>query len=329
MVVLCGFKAVFTGRAGWIALAALFSVTASLTRPGGIVLWTIISAWVFFYTFRGEVWRGGRRAGFALFALALLLLMSVPYLFLFTEAEGTALSGDLSLGSLKPVMDLAKSEGYGLKFYRLFEHLPESFSVPFFVFFVYWFYRRIREGFTHTEYFFLSILVTFWVMYGFVNPSRRIFSHLMPAGMPLAAAGFVYVERWLRERGRAAAVPQLIAFLVVAQLVTGITTLKAHHLTEKVAGNWLRENGGIGAAILSRKPIVVFYAEGRHVTLRAGEMEEVVEYGKERGAKYLAGYRHRLAEYLSGFEAGEGKYLSEIKSFKGEKGREFVIYSFR
>jgi hypothetical protein len=141
--------------------------------------------------------------------------------------------------------------------------------------------------------------------------------------------GFLYVEKWLKVSTKEKThliVAALILVITAIQLPKGMVSLKKHHLPEKLAGQWLLENEGRGTTILTRKPIVAFYAQGNFVALTHGKLKDVIKYGRANGAEYLAGYPPRLKKIISDIDKEKDRLLVEVNSFKGGKGEEFILY---
>jgi 4-amino-4-deoxy-L-arabinose transferase-like glycosyltransferase len=330
VAVLIGLKAVRGMGVGWMSLAGLFSALAYLTRPEGVGLMVIISLWALFYNLRLLKDDWGKRLGMVASGWAVFILIAIPYLlYIYQDTGGFAISGKLSFGStLSSIKGLPFN---GQKLVAFLKNLPGAFSVPFFVLFFYGLFKRRRDGFTPAEYYLMTILVSFWFLYLCVLPQRRYFVELMPMALVFAATGFYYVEHWLKGRVKEKAhlaAALLLLLITAVQLPKGMVSLHANRLPERLAGEWLEGHEDGPFTIMARKPIVAFYAGGNYLRLPGGRLEDVIKYGKEKGAVYMAGYGSGLGERIPDFDTEKGRFLEEVSSFKGIKGDEFIIYGF-
>jgi 4-amino-4-deoxy-L-arabinose transferase-like glycosyltransferase len=329
-VTLLGLKAVSQRSSGLMLLAGLFAILAYLTRPGAIVIWGVITLWAVFYDFHKirEDWRG--RIGPLFVGFTILTSMAVPYLFLIPAETGKlAFTGKLSLGSLEPVVSVLLSFSSGEKVVKFLQDFPEGFTFPFLALFVWGFIKRKREGFIPSEYYLIALMLTSWLFYLGVNPSERYFTHLMPAALVLSAVGFYHVEKLLKTRAREKAAlftAVLILVITAFQLPKGMVSLHAHRLPERLAGEWLENHEGRPCTVMARKPIVAFYAGCYHISLPQGRLGEVIKYGSEEGAEYMAGYTSRLRSEMPDFDTEKGRFLEEVKSFKAQREDEFILY---
>jgi hypothetical protein len=55
----------------------------------------------------------------------------------------------------------------------------------------------------------------------------------------------------------------------------------------KRAGLWVKANMAKGLTIMSRKPYVAFYAEGRHLYIPEGDLSRIIEYASQQGVDLL------------------------------------------
>jgi hypothetical protein len=331
-VVLLGYRAVFSSSARQMFLAGIICFLAYLTKPGAIGFLLLISLWVVLYNFSSirDDWR--KRLFMLASGFSVFILMAMPYLlYLYQETGGVALTGKLgsNLILVRAYNTFTFSESD--HWVRFSSHFPEAFSIPFFLLFLFYIFGRLREGFSSVEYYLLSILGTYSLLYLGVNPQRRYFVQLMPFVMVFSAIGFTYVESWLRPTKRGLLILTVLILATMAvQLPKGLKTLKEHHLPEKLAGEWLLATGGSGTTIISRKPIVAYYADANHVHFIDGiNLKRLVWRARRRGAEYLAGYPSKLRNVVQDFDLHEKRFLSEAKSFEGKDGERFVIYRVR
>jgi 4-amino-4-deoxy-L-arabinose transferase-like glycosyltransferase len=328
-IVLLGLKALSTRGIGTMFLTGLFSVLAYLTKHVAIGFLIIISLWVIFHNFPRirEDW--GKRLALVASGWVVFIFMAIPYLlFLYKETGGVAITGmsitNLLFRSYQTAV-FTNSEHW----VKFLQHVPEAFSIPFFILFLWGIFKRQREGFSTAEYFLITILAAFCLLRLGVNPGRRYFVQLMPMALVFAATGFCYLENYIKSRAEEKApliVTALLILITVILLPFGMIPLKAHRLPEKLAGKWLLETKGGGSTILSKKPIVAYYADGNFVYLYNGKLERVIKSGKRRGAEYLAGYPRKLRRNIPDFDGEEKRLLKEVKSFEGEDGEKFIIY---
>jgi NADH:ubiquinone oxidoreductase subunit K len=308
-------------------LAGLFAILAYLTRPGAIVIWGVITLWAVSYDFhkiRGD-WR--RRAAPLVIGLSIFTLMALINMVFIYKATGQwGLAGT-------HIMTSSIGIGRGLlqKTANFLKYFPEAFTVPFLLLFLYGAVKQKRQGLVQAEYYLISVFLACLLFYAVINPRRRYLVHLMPVALVFSAAGFYYIEEWLRTRVReksALVLVVLILAITAVQLPKAIVSLHAHRLPERLAGEWLKEHEGGPCTIMTGKPIVAYYAECNYVLLPQDRLDEVIKYGSEKGAEYMAGYTSRLRSGIPDFDMEKGKFLEELKSFKGKKEDEFIIYRF-
>jgi hypothetical protein len=331
-VVLLGYRAVFSSSVRQMFLAGVVSLLAYLTKPGAIGLLLVISLWVVLYKFRSirEDWQ--KRLVMLASGFSVFILMALPYLvYLYQETGGVALTGKLDSNFILVRVSNTFTFSENDHWARFFKHFPEAFSIPFFLLFLSYFFGRVREGFNPAEYYLLSILGAYSLLYLGVNPQRRYFVQLMPFVLVFSAIGFTYVESWLRTKKRGLLILTVLILATMAvQLPKGLKTLKERHLPEKLAGEWLLATDGSNTTILSRKPIVTYYADANFVHLIDGfSLERVVGRAKQHGAEYIAGYPEKFREVVPDFDRDEKRLLSEVRSFEGKDGKRFVLYRVR
>jgi 4-amino-4-deoxy-L-arabinose transferase-like glycosyltransferase len=321
-VTILGLKALFSRNIALMLLVGFFSFLAYLTKQSGIGFLLMLSFLVVFYNF-GEMrtdWE--KRIRLLVSAWSVFILLALPYIFyLYQETGLITVTGRTEF--TPEGFDTAK------KLITFLKHFWEAFTIPFSIFFLWGVFKRFRGGFSRYEYGLIAILVAYWLMYLSLHPARRYLIQLMPIALVFPAMGFCYVEEWLKERikGKAPVIIVVLLLLLTAvQLSKGLVSLKAHHLPEKLAGLWLMEHEGKGTTIMTRKPIVVFYAKGNYVRLWDGNLKDVIEYGRKRGVQYIAGYIHRLREKIPDFDKEKILLLKKVASFRGQKGEDFVIY---
>jgi hypothetical protein len=329
-IILLGLKVLSNKKIGTMFLIGLLSVLAYLTKPGAIGFLIVISLWVIFYNVRQirRDWSG--RLGLLVSGWVVFILMAIPYFFfLYHETGRFIITGKTSLTALLSYLHQIATFYNTDHWVRFLQHLPEAFSIPFFILFLWGIFKQLRAGFSNAEYFLITILVPFYLLYLILEPGRRYFVQLMPMALVFAAMGFWYFEQYIKSKAKEKG-PLIVTILLIAIAVIllpfGMIPLKAHHLPEKLAGKWLLETKGEGATILSKKPIVVYYANGNFVYMPDDKLEKVVKFGKLRDAEYLAGYIRKLRRKIPDFDGEEKRLLKELKSFESEDGKKFIIY---
>ena len=134
-----------------------------------------------------------------------------------------------------------------------------------------------------------------WVDVRFMLPFMAIF-------MLWAARGWMNLESWSvgtvgellgwhGEHPRATfgiqAVLAALVIVPVAALAIWTVTSASYPVQYRRAGEWLKQNGGDGSRIMSRETSTAYYAGGTEVILPYAPAQEVVDYGRRQGAKYL------------------------------------------
>jgi 4-amino-4-deoxy-L-arabinose transferase-like glycosyltransferase len=327
-VTLLGIKAVFSRSIRFMFLVGLVCFLAYLTKHSSIGFLVVISLWVIFYNF-GQIRKDwGRRLSLLASGWAVFFLMALPYLFfLFQKTGRLTITGKFSLDFVFSMAykTVTFNNEYLVNFLK---HFPEAFSFAFFVLFLWYIFKRFKEGFTSAEYYLITIVVAYSLVHLTLGPERRYFVQLMPFALVFSAMGFIYVEDWLRATKKGPLIITVLFLAIVAiQLPKGLKTLKAHRLPEKLAGEWLLATEGNGTTVISRKPIVTYYADGNFVYLIDGfSLESVVRRAKRHGAEYIAGYPEKFREVVPDFDRDEKRLLIEVRSFEGKDGKRFVLY---
>jgi hypothetical protein len=313
-------------------LAGLFAILAYFTRPGIILFWGIITLWAVSYNFFQirENWR--ERVGLLVVSLVILISMAISYLlFLYQEIGEVAITGRRPLNSIFASIYTTATFNNTEHWVNFLKHFPEAFSIPFFVLFLFFIFKRFKEGFTSSEVYLIFILVGCSLTYLLVLPERRYLTHIMPMALIFPAMGFCYIEQWLKTRAREKFVlvsAVLILAIVAFQLPKGMVALHAHRMPERLAGSWLKEHEGRSHTIMARSPIVAYYADSYHVPMLSSRLKDVIEYGAENNVEYMVGYTSRLSERILDFDMEKGRFLKEVKSFKAQREDEFIIYRF-
>lgn len=333
LLVFFALKAVTERSIVKMLFAGLLATIAYLTRPEGIGFLAIISLWIIFYNVRSIREDLRERAALLVSVWTACILLAIPYLLFVIKSTGAlSISGKMSFDAFfSRMMTLPTNfENITLSL----KNIVLAFSATFFVFFAVGFLKRMKNGFTMPEYGVVTVLLSYWLLYIVVLPERRYFVELMPLALLFSSAGFIYFYDTLKVKLGEKVVPVAVVFLLAVAVINVYkgTKIKMHHVVEKEAGKWLRENVGKGSTIMTRPPMVegelpvmVFYAAGKHVRLKKGRLEDVIEFGKERGVEYMAGYVSDFREKIVDFDA-EKRNLTHIKSFEDKKDGVFLIY---
>jgi 4-amino-4-deoxy-L-arabinose transferase-like glycosyltransferase len=167
-VTLLGVKVIFTRSLRLMFLVGLFSFLAYMVKQGAIGFLIIISLWIVFYNIRQirEDWR--ERLALLASGWVLFILMALPYLlFLHQEIGGMAITGKMPLKILFTRIYTIATFNNTEHWVDFLKHFPEAFSIPFFVLFLFFIFKRFKEGFTSSEVYLISILVGYSVIYLF------------------------------------------------------------------------------------------------------------------------------------------------------------------
>lgn len=166
--------------------------------------------------------------------------------------------------------------------------------------------------------------------------------------MVVTARGWVYLEDWSSdtmdelagwqkaEAGHKKAVVRGLAVLVLLPLaaLSLWTVGRSDYPTEyRDAGEWLKENGGEGARVMSVEAATAWYAGGTQVPLPYALVDEVVDYGREHEAGYLVVSRQTIDDFrppLSPLIDGKPvPGLEEVYASDGGIGEELIIYRLK
>ncbi|MFZ3072809.1 MAG: glycosyltransferase family 39 protein [Thermodesulfobacteriota bacterium] len=327
-VAFLGLKAVIEKSLLFMFLAGIAGAFAYMTKPAGLIALMAITLFAAFER-PGRIIAERRQRLILLFSLwAIFIIMALPYLIFIYRATGAVeITGKLSSTDfLSLAFGGFMEEGNALMFVR---HFPEAWSYPFFALFLLYIFKRRKAGFEREEKFLLFLAAFYWLVCLLVLPRRRYLVHMMPLVLVFSAQGAIYFIEWLKaifkERLRSV-VTALAVVLAAAEILIGTASLTHQRVAEKAAGLYIKESIGPGIAILSRKPIVVFYAEGKHVPMPRDKLftlKEFFDYGRENSVAYLADYRTGVRDSIVDFKDDA---FEEVKSFNDGDGKEFVIY---
>jgi len=315
-------------------LAGVFIALGYVTKPGAIVIMPLLSFMIIFYNIRSIKRDWGKRLLLLLSSWGIFMFMALPYLlFLSKELGSGSVSGKYDVWVIVNVFIDIFIRGRHLG--TFIQHFPEAMSLALFPFFIYGLYRRFKEGFPRVEVWLLVMIVFYCFMYIIVGSSKRYLVHLMPFTLIFVAMGFCYFEQYLYVKFKKKApvyVFILLALITLAHMPVALAPLKANHLPEKLAGEWILEHDGEGVKILTRKPIVTYYAKGRYQRMRREQLTniaKITEQAKSTEVVYLAGYVKVLKRTIVDFSEDRAfKELVKVKTFKG-KDKTFVVYRFR
>ncbi|MBI5559863.1 MAG: glycosyltransferase family 39 protein [Deltaproteobacteria bacterium] len=333
LVAIGALKALRERSERWMFAAGLFSLFAYLTKPAGLGFLAVISIWVLFEDPRKIKEDYKKRLRLVFSGWVVFMAPALPYLFFIYARTGRVpFTGTARI----PILELLRRMMAGVRVWKALDfirYFPEAFTYPFFIFFVVWAVRKMREGTKDAERLLLSLLAAYWLVIFVVLPRRRYMVQIMPLALVFSSMGFLSFQAWLLGKAKKAGTlisAALLVLIAAVQLPVGMEPLHAHRLAEKTAGQWFKENVGQGVSVLTYEPVMTFYAGGDYVLIpdRKGRvnLEEAVAYGKGMGAQYMAGYRATLREKIPDFNGGEKRLLTEIKSFGAADKDEFVIY---
>ncbi|MFN0058710.1 MAG: glycosyltransferase family 39 protein [Planctomycetota bacterium] len=127
--------------------------------------------------------------------------------------------------------------------------------------------------------------------------SRRFWLALLPMAVPMAAGGALWLSqccysRW-RVRRRWVAVALTLALLPEALHSTLKSQNRWFSSPEAALGERLRDRAGVDQNIVSQKGLVTYYAGGRHLPLPAEPLPAILDYMKNRDARFLVLDRYR------------------------------------
>lgn len=337
-----GLKAIRDKSVYLMFLVGLMGVLAYLTKPGGIGFLMIISVLIVatdYFGLKGGVVKNWVKKVLMLGASwAVYLVFSLPYLLYLRQESG----GEVILTGRGTVADVGHTAvkvvttGHSLDAFA--SHFPEAFTYPFFLLFLVFLWKIVgrirRRDFTWVELCFFGIQVFYYVIYITADAHRRYLVQVMPLGMVMSALGFIYIADHIKKKKKETAILSialLLLFFTAVQLPKGLTRLKAHHLPEKLAGQWFVKNNGAGRLILTKSSLMPYYAEGVYLQLPrdVSALKDAVAYGKERNALFMAGYTRKLREIYSDFDQERDEVLLEVETFTGKKEGDFVIYTIR
>lgn len=131
-----------------------------------------------------------------------------------------------------------------------------------------------------------------WLAFPLARVEPRFLAPHVPILMACAGAGLeMLAASWGRRAAAwvgglllAVTVPQALAPMIVARWRPDKFTVAPE---TKVVGRWLREHGGTGSGIMARRPVIPFYAEGRHVPLPHAPSDRTLAFATHRDVRFL------------------------------------------
>ncbi|MEK7313945.1 MAG: hypothetical protein AAB065_05660, partial [Deltaproteobacteria bacterium] len=214
-------------------------------------------------------------------------------------------------------------------------YVPEAFTIPFFLFFLFFLWSRVKKGFSAGERYGLSIMGFFWILYLLVNPRRRYFVELMPLALVFSAEGFCLFKERVKvsvSQKKAAIIVSMTVFLILAvEIPLGVIAIESHRLRDKQAGLYIKTHyNGSSIAVIGEKPIAAFYSGGRFIRIpnEGINIADVALTVSFEETVFLAVYESRIKESVKDFETSKAR-LEMIKSFENEKDGAFIVYKVR
>lgn len=144
----------------------------------------------------------------------------------------------------------------------------------------------------------------------------RFFVPFVPLVIIWVAVGWMWLEEWGKKtvalvwgddrRDLAARyIPAVIAISVLLPLLmlTGFYTVRQGYNVElKMAGEWLRDNGGVGANVMDRELSAAFYSDGTAILFPYAGYEDTTEYARFNDVDYLVTGRRALIDFRPGMQ---------------------------
>lgn len=333
LTVLVGYKALVTKNTVYMVLVGLLSSMAYLTRPEGIALLPLTFIWLFFFNSQNIYSDIPRKIYLAVIGTILFLLASLPYLnFVYESTSGTSISGKSNISYA--VASLFNNDLALRNFNMLTENFVPAFTVPLFILFILGLFVIYKSQPKEKDYFLLSIIAFYSIVYIVVRPDTRYFVELMSLYLIFSAHGLIFIKEFIEKSFKE---KFNYSFYIIIFLITLFGSyqgmeIKRHHVAEKETALWLKATYGKGIKImtynptvLGELPIFVYYSEGKHFTLPKGTFKDALEMAREMGIEVISGYENVLKNKYKDFNK-EVLAISEIKRLADKKGEDYVVY---
>jgi 4-amino-4-deoxy-L-arabinose transferase-like glycosyltransferase len=198
------------------------------------------------------------------------------------------------------------------------------------------------------EIFLISIIACTVLGYSLINIKERYFACIIPIFLLWTAQGLLFFGRWLKEtlhQGLGLTLQRTawgIALVVVLVFLSftpkyvkfaslGRTVPRAEE--HKQAGLWVKANMGKDLTVMSLKPYVAFYGEGRHLYIPDEDYLRVLKYASRQGIdllvideEWIPSKRPQLKFLLDGGEAP--KHLAPVYE-NTINNRKIILYGLK
>lgn len=310
-VVFLGWLVIKKKNVSLVFLTGLFCGTAYLTKPEGIFLLPVISAW-WIFSCRYQRYR---RILVILISWLAFFAVGFPYLYSLRKETGRwTISQKESIvfsvalreeGYTDEFLNISPSEyltenpkeffkktGSGL--IKLFGRIPDAYQPVLFIFLVIGLVTGIREK----KYvcYVSSFLFVYFIGYAIFNPGRRYLAGWVPVTLFFAACG---IENAGGRIGKGRYLWLLVSITLLTMLPKTFDAIRPDGGRWKEAGLWIKNNSSGRSKVMCEDERTAFYANGEYVPLsdnRFGDVRYVVT-DKETNFRKVYSTKDRLSIY--------------------------------
>jgi len=344
------WKGVRNGKIFKIMISGFFLGLAYLTRPEGIVYFSIFLIWVVIY---GGVKKGWFKKLALIGALILpLFIFTIPYIIHVHRETGQWFMSKKAVEIQSQFLKWSERGGIENLYSKttqvasnIIHNLPFAtyhylrayhFSLWLFLFFG---LIRARQKGVREEWYLASfVLLHLFFLSTFHQSTIRFSIPIIPVSLFWAGAGVFEIQKVfqkMRIRDPGKWVSFLIILLVLVQLPQTLRPERRHREEQKKAGLWLKQNTPEGSIIMGNSPQEAFYANREFIIIPSGvptregpgmSYREIIHFARQKGIKYIL-----LNSYISEtnpdfLESVQKTDAKEFYRYKDRDGKTTLIY---
>ena len=343
------WKGLRNGKIFKIMISGLFLGLAYLTRPEGIVYFSIFLIWVVIY---GGVKKGWFKKLALIGALILpLFILTIPYLIHIHRETGQWFISKKAVeiqsqflkwgerGAIEnlysKITQVASNIVHNLPFATYNYLRAYHFTLWLFLFFG---LIRARQKGNREEWYLASlVLLHLFFLSTFHRSTIRFSVPLIPLSLFWAGAGVFEIQKVfqkIRMKDPGKWVSFLIILSILVQLPQTLRPERRHREEQKKVGLWLKQNTPEGS-IMGNSPQEAFYAGREFIVIPSGvptregpgmSYKEIIHFARQKGIKYIL-VNSYVSEANPGFlESVQKTDTKELYRYKDRDGKTTFIY---
>ena len=202
---------------------------------------------------------------------------------------------------------------------------------------------RDRNRFLKAAYLLLMISPALIIL--IMDYRSRFFYPFLPLLMIWVAEGWSGIEKWMKglfspptDETRMMALPKLVPWLMTAVIIGplllltfGINMTRSYDTESREAGEWLKQQYGVGKRVANRQYTVAYYAGDDSVAIPYADLESTTIYLREKDADFLVIGRQEILDWRPQYASlldGQADHLgwNLINILYPDSSREILIF---